>query len=124
MLLGEPGVGKTAIIHGLAQRLAAGDVPEGLVGASLISLELGLLTAGVSYNTWCCMVYQGLWCLNALTACLVVSGVMTVVMSRKGRQPAVGDRVLHRILHTYSSGSSSSAANVAVKTAALFWYPP
>lgn len=46
VLLGEPGVGKTAIINGLAQRLAAGDVPDGLKEARLIALELGLLMAG------------------------------------------------------------------------------
>lgn len=46
VLVGEPGVGKTSIIHGLAQRLVAGDVPESISGAKLIGLELGLLTAG------------------------------------------------------------------------------
>lgn len=46
MLVGEPGVGKTSIIHGLAQRLVTGDVPECIRGARLIGLELGLLTAG------------------------------------------------------------------------------
>jgi ATP-dependent Clp protease ATP-binding subunit ClpA len=46
VLIGEPGVGKTSIIHGLAQRLVAGDVPDSISGAKLIGLELGLLTAG------------------------------------------------------------------------------
>lgn len=46
VLIGEPGVGKTSIIHGLAQRLVAGDVPDSIRGAKLIGLELGLLMAG------------------------------------------------------------------------------
>eukprot|EP00775_Hariotina_reticulata_P013619 gene13619-13745_t len=46
VLLGEPGVGKTAIVQGLAQRLTEGDVPDGLRGCRLIALELGLLMAG------------------------------------------------------------------------------
>jgi hypothetical protein len=46
VLLGEPGVGKTAIVQGLAQRLTEGDVPDGLQSCRLIALELGLLMAG------------------------------------------------------------------------------
>jgi ATP-dependent Clp protease ATP-binding subunit ClpA len=46
VLLGEPGVGKSSIIHGLAQRLAVGDVPDSLKEARLLGLELGLLMAG------------------------------------------------------------------------------
>jgi ATP-dependent Clp protease ATP-binding subunit ClpB len=46
VLIGEPGVGKTSIVHGLAQRLVAGDVPESIRGAKVIGLELGLLMAG------------------------------------------------------------------------------
>lgn len=49
VLVGEPGVGKTSIIHGLAQRLVTGDVPECIRGARLIGLELGLLTAGATF---------------------------------------------------------------------------
>ncbi|KAF8056728.1 clpB2 [Scenedesmus sp. PABB004] len=49
VLLGEPGVGKTAIVQGLAQRLAEGDVPEVLRGARLYALELGLLMAGATF---------------------------------------------------------------------------
>lgn len=53
VLIGEPGVGKTSIIHGLSQRLVAGDVPESIRGARLIALELGLLMAGVSvFASW------------------------------------------------------------------------
>lgn len=48
VLLGEPGVGKTAIVQGLAQRLTEGDVPESLRASKLIALELGLLMAGRS----------------------------------------------------------------------------
>ena len=50
MLLGEPGVGKTAIAEGLAQRIVAGDVPENLRDRTLMSLDLGLLVAGAKYK--------------------------------------------------------------------------
>jgi type VI secretion system protein VasG len=46
ILTGEPGVGKTAVVEGLALRIAAGDVPEALKGVKLMSLDLGLLQAG------------------------------------------------------------------------------
>ena len=50
VLLGEPGVGKTAIAEGLAQRIVAGDVPENLRDKTLMSLDLGLLVAGAKYK--------------------------------------------------------------------------
>ena len=50
VLLGEPGVGKTAIAEGLAQRIVAGDVPENLKDKVLMSLDLGLLVAGAKYK--------------------------------------------------------------------------
>lgn len=50
ILLGEPGVGKTAIIEGLAQRIVDGDVPENLKSKILISLDMGLLVAGAKYK--------------------------------------------------------------------------
>ncbi len=50
VLIGEPGVGKTAIVEGLAQRIAAGDVPETLKDRELIALDLGALVAGTKYR--------------------------------------------------------------------------
>ncbi len=49
-LIGEPGVGKTAIVEGLAQRIAAGDVPETLMGKRLLTLDIGSLVAGTKYR--------------------------------------------------------------------------
>ncbi len=50
VLLGEPGVGKTAIVEGLAQRIVDGDVPENLKSKTLIALDMGLLVAGAKYK--------------------------------------------------------------------------
>ena len=50
ILLGEPGVGKTAIVEGLAQRIVDGDVPENLKSKTIISLDMGLLVAGAKYK--------------------------------------------------------------------------
>ena len=50
ILIGEPGVGKTAIAEGLAARIAIGDVPESLQGKDLVSLDLGALIAGTKYR--------------------------------------------------------------------------
>lgn len=50
MLLGEPGVGKTAIVEGMAQRIVDGDVPENIKTKTLISLDMGLLVAGAKYK--------------------------------------------------------------------------
>ena len=50
VLIGEPGVGKTAIVEGLAQRIVAGDVPESLRGKRLVSLDLGAMVAGAQYR--------------------------------------------------------------------------
>ena len=50
VLIGEPGVGKTAIVEGLARRIIEGDVPEGLKNKKLISLDMGALIAGAKYR--------------------------------------------------------------------------
>ena len=49
-LIGDPGVGKTAIVEGLAQRIVAGDVPESLRGRRLLTLDMGALVAGTKYR--------------------------------------------------------------------------
>ncbi|MBZ5544366.1 MAG: hypothetical protein LAO07_11900 [Acidobacteriia bacterium] len=50
VLIGEPGVGKTAIVEGIAQRIVAGDVPEGLKSKRIVALDLGAMVAGSKYR--------------------------------------------------------------------------
>ena len=50
VLIGEPGVGKTAVVEGLAQRIVRGDVPEGLIEKTIFSLDMGALVAGAKYR--------------------------------------------------------------------------
>jgi len=50
VLIGSPGVGKTAIVEGLAQRIVRGDVPEGLKGKKIVALDMGALIAGAKYR--------------------------------------------------------------------------
>src|SRR5204863_1191970 len=50
VLIGEPGVGKTAIVEGLAQRIVSGDVPESLRDRRLVALDIGAMVAGSKYR--------------------------------------------------------------------------
>src|SRR4030042_6173323 len=50
VIIGEPGVGKTAIVEGLAQKIISGDIPESLLGKRIVSLDLGALIAGTKYK--------------------------------------------------------------------------
>jgi ATP-dependent Clp protease ATP-binding subunit ClpB len=50
IIIGEPGVGKTAIVEGLAQRIVAGDVPVDLMGCSVLAIDMGLLVAGAKFR--------------------------------------------------------------------------
>src|SRR5437660_8662098 len=50
VLIGEPGVGKTAIVEGLARRIVRGDVPEGLKDKKIVSLDMGALVAGAKFR--------------------------------------------------------------------------
>src|SRR6056297_3712961 len=50
VLIGEPGVGKTAIVEGLAQRIVEGDIPAGLKDKTLAALDMGALIAGAKYR--------------------------------------------------------------------------
>lgn len=57
VLLGDPGVGKTAIVEGLAQRIISGDVPDSLKGRKVISLDMAALIAG----EYCCPLVERAW---------------------------------------------------------------
>ena len=50
VLIGEPGVGKTAVVEGLVQRIVKGDVPSNLADVRLIALDMGALVAGTTYR--------------------------------------------------------------------------
>ena len=50
MLIGEPGVGKTAVVEGLAQRISDGEVPDSMKGRRVVALDVGALVAGAKYR--------------------------------------------------------------------------
>src|SRR5438477_5893555 len=50
VLIGDPGVGKTAIVEGLARRIVAGDLPEGLKGKRIVAMDIGSMLAGAKYR--------------------------------------------------------------------------
>ena len=67
VLIGEPGVGKTAVVEGLAQRIVKGDVPDSLKDKKLFALDMGSLVAGAKYLSLIhifCIIIGSLCCLN------------------------------------------------------------
>ena len=81
VLIGDPGVGKTAIVEGLAQRITRGDVPEGLRDKTIFALDMGALVAGAKYRG----EFE-----ERLKA------VLTEVKAAAGPHPAVRRRAAHR----------------------------
>ena len=81
VLIGDPGVGKTAIVEGLAQRITRGDVPEGLRDKTIFSLDMGALVAGAKYRG----EFE-----ERLKA------VLSEVTAAAGTHPAVRGRAAHR----------------------------
>ncbi|HJV91410.1 MAG TPA: AAA family ATPase [Holophagaceae bacterium] len=96
VLIGEPGVGKTAIVEGLAQRVAKGDVPEGLKGIRLVSLDMGALVAGTQYRG---QFEERL------------KGVITEVEQAEGKVVLFIDE-LHLLVGAGAVGGSMDAANL------------
>ncbi len=96
VLIGEPGVGKTAVVEGLARRIASGDVPESLKNKRLLSLDMGALVAGAKYK-------------GEFEERL--KGVINEVKSAEGRIILFIDE-LHTIVGAGSGDGSTSAANL------------
>ncbi len=96
VLIGEPGVGKTAIVEGLAQRVAKGDVPESLKGIRLVSLDMGALVAGTQYRG---QFEERL------------KGVITEVEQAEGKVVLFIDE-LHLLVGAGAVGGSMDAANL------------
>src|ERR687885_2431068 len=93
-LIGEPGVGKTAIVEGLAQRIVAGDVPETLVGKRLLQLDVGSLVAGT--------IYRGQF----------EERMKRVIDEIKGSKSILFIDELHMVVGAGAAGSAVDAANI------------
>ena len=96
VLIGEPGTGKTAIVEGLAQRVVSNDVPDALRGCKVVSLDMGALIAGASY--------QGQFEER-------LKGVLDEVRKAEGKVILFIDEV-HTVLGAGKSGGTMDAANL------------
>ena len=106
VLIGEPGVGKTAIVEGLAQRIAHGDVPEGLKEKRLLSLDLGAMIAGAKYRG----EFEDR--LKAVLKAIAQTEGPSPLRGSQGPQPQAGGQVILFIdeLHTLVGAGAAEGA--------------